>query len=42
MDVLTPDNYRSEASITVARQLKIVSQIDGFEISAGMNKQYVL
>ena len=34
-------NYPSEVSIMVARQLKIVSQIDAFMISATMKKQYV-
>ena len=34
-------NYLSEASIMVARQLKIVSQIDAFTISATMNIQHV-
>ena len=38
---LTLKNYPSEASIMVARQLKIVSQIDAFTISATMNIQYV-
>ena len=33
--------YHSEASTMVARQLKIVSQIDAFTISATMNIQYV-
>ena len=34
-------NNPSEASIMVARQLKIVSQIDAFTISATRNIQYV-
>ena len=34
-------NYLSEASIMVARQLKIVSQSDAFTISATRNIQYV-
>ena len=38
---MTLENYPSEASIMVARQLKIVSQIDVFTISAAMNIQYV-
>ena len=42
MGVLTLKNYPSEASIMVARQLKIVSQIDAFNISAARNIQYVL
>ena len=33
--------YPSEASIMVARQLKIVNQIDAFTISATRNIQYV-
>ena len=37
MDVLTLKNYPSEASIMVARQIKIVSQIDAFTISATRN-----
>ena len=41
IDVLTLKNYPSEASIMVARQLKIVSQIDAFTISATRNIQYV-
>ena len=41
MDVLTLNNYPSEASIMVARQLKIVSQSDAFTISPTMNIQYV-
>ena len=40
IDVLTLKNYSSEASIMVARQLKIVSQIDSFTISATRNIQY--
>ena len=38
--MLTLKNYQSEASIMVARQLKIVSQIDAFTISANRNIQY--
>ena len=38
---MTLKNYISEASIMVASQLKIVSQIDAFTISATMNIQYV-
>ena len=34
-------NYPSEASIMATRQLKIVSQIDAFTISATRNIQYV-
>ena len=34
-------NYPSEASIMVARQLKMVSQSDAFTISATMNIRYV-
>ena len=34
-------NYPSEASIMVARQLNIVSQIDAFTITATRNIQYV-
>ena len=41
MNVLTLENYPSEASIMVARQLKIVSQIDAFTISATRNIQHV-
>ena len=40
--ILTLKNYPSEASFMVARQLKNVSQIDGFMISATSNIQYVL
>ena len=36
-----PKNYPSEASIMVARQLKIVSQVDAFMVSAARNIQYV-
>ena len=39
MDVLTLKNYPSEASMMVAWQLKIVSQIDAFKISATRNLQ---
>ena len=38
---MTLDSYPSEASIMVARQLKIVSQSDAFKISATRNIQYV-
>ena len=38
---LTLKNYPSEASIMVARQLKIVSQSDAFTFSATRNIQYV-
>ena len=38
---LTQKNYPSEASIMVAWQLKIVSQIDALTISATRNIQYV-
>ena len=41
IDVLTLKNYPSEASIMVARQLKIVSQSNTFKISATRNIQYV-
>ena len=41
MHVLTLKNYPSEASIMVARQLKVVSQSDAFTISATRNIQYV-
>ena len=41
MNLLTLKNYPSEASIMVARQLKIVSQIDAFTISATRNIQYI-
>ena len=39
--VLTLNKHPSEASIMVARQLKIVSQIDAFTISATRKMQYV-
>ena len=42
LDVLTQNNYTGEASVMVARQLKIVSQSDAFMISATRNIQYVL
>ena len=42
LDILTLKNYSSEASFMVARQLKLVSQIDAFMISATRNVQYVL
>ena len=38
---MTLKNYPSEASFMVARQLKAVSQIDAFKISATVNIQYV-
>ena len=38
---MTLKNYPSEASIMVARQLKIVNQIDAFTISATRNIQCV-
>ena len=41
IDVLTLKNYPSEASIMVARQLKVDSQSDAFTISATRNIQYV-
>ena len=41
MDVLFLNNYPGEASIRVARQLKIISQIDRLKISATRNIQYV-
>ena len=37
----TLKNYPSEAFIMVAGQLKILSQIDAFTISAAMNINYV-
>ena len=40
VDVLTLKNDPSEPSIMVARQLKIVSQVDAFTISATRNIQY--
>ena len=40
--VLTQNNYPGEASVIVARQLKIVSQSDAFMIYANRNIQYVL
>ena len=39
--IFTLKNYPSEASNMVARQLKIVSQIDAFTISAARNIHYV-
>ena len=42
IDVLTQNNYPGEASVMVARQLKIVSQGDAFMNSATRNIQYVL
>ena len=41
IDGLALKNYIREASIMVARQLKIVSQIDVFTISANKNIPYV-
>ena len=38
---MTLKKYSSEASIMVARQLKIVNQIDAFTISATRNLQFV-
>ena len=38
---MTLKNYHSEASIMVARQLKIVRQVDAITISAARNIQYV-
>ena len=38
---MTQNNYLGEASVMVARQLKIVSQSDAFMISATRNIQYV-
>ena len=38
---MTLNNYPTEAPIMVARQLKIVSQIDAFTISDTMNIQDV-
>ena len=38
---MTLNNYSSEVSIMVARQLKIVSQVDAFTISVAKNIQYV-
>ena len=39
---MTQNNYLGEASVMVARQLKVVSQSDAFMISASRNIQYVL
>ena len=39
---MTQNNYPGEASVMVARQLKIVSQSDAFMISATKNIKYVL
>ena len=41
IDGLTRKYFPSEASIMVARQLKIVSQVDALTISAARNIQYV-
>ena len=37
---MTLKNYPSEASIMLARQLKLVSQVDAFTILAARNIQY--
>ena len=42
IDILAQNNYPREASVMVARQLKIVSQSDAFTISATRNIQNVL
>ena len=42
MDALTKNNYPGEASVMVARQLKIASQSNAFMISATKNILYVL
>ena len=39
---MSQNNYSSEASVMVARQLKIVSQSDAYMISATRNIQNVL
>ena len=39
---MTQNNFPGEASVMVARQLKVVSQSDAFMISATRNIQYVL
>ena len=39
---MTQNNYPGEASVMVARQLKIISQSDAFTITATTNIQYVL
>ena len=39
---MAPNNYPCEASVMVARQLKIVSQSDAFTISATRNILYDL
>ena len=39
---MTQNNYLGEASVMVARQLKIVSQSEAFMISATRNIKYVL
>ena len=41
IDVLTQNNYPGQASVMVARQLKIVSQSDAFMISASRNLQFI-
>ena len=41
MDSMTHKNYPSTDSILVARQLKIISQVDAFTISATRKIQYV-
>ena len=38
---MTKNNYPSESSVMVARQLKIASQSDAFMISATRNLQYI-
>ena len=42
MDDLTLNIYHIETAISVVRQLKIISQIDAFKISAAKNIQFVL
>ena len=39
---MTQNNYLDDASVMVARQLKIVSQSDAFMVLAIRNIQYVL
>ena len=41
IDIWTLNNYSSEASIMVARQLKILSQVDVFTIAATRNIEHV-
>ena len=38
---MTLKNYPNEASFMIARQLKIVSQVDAFTISVARNIKYV-